>query len=154
MNQAHYISSHFCQGIPLTQGYGGVCKPPTTCFVPAWNIGDVKDLEEDDNLIIMREGQPLSKLSRKENDVEPQIKDTPNKGHNRNILRTKDKFQCTKWRLFYSSDTFLTSDKGQPLKMARKQWVPNVSVIRSTVLSKEDSLSRKMSKIIIPSLAF
>ena len=28
--------------------------------------------------------------------VEPPIKDIPNKGHNRNNLRTKDKFQCTK----------------------------------------------------------
>ncbi len=43
------------------------------------------------------------------------IKDTPNKGHNRNNLPTKDKFQCTKWRLSYSSNTLLTSDKGQPL---------------------------------------
>ncbi len=64
--------------------------------------------------------------------VEPLIKDTLNKGHNINNLRTKDKFQCTKWRLSFSSNTLLTSDKGQPLnkrdKMARKQWVPNVSV--------------------------
>ncbi len=30
------------------------------------------------------------------------------KGHNRNNLRTKDKFQCTKWII-------ITSDKGQPL---------------------------------------
>ncbi len=42
--------------------------------------------------------------------VEPLIKDTPNKGHN---LRTKDKFQCTKWRLSYSFNTLLTSGKGQ-----------------------------------------
>ncbi len=40
----------------------------------------------------------------------------PDKGHNRNNLRTKDKLQCTKWRLSYSSNIlFLTSDKGQPL---------------------------------------
>ena len=26
-----------------------------------------------------------------------------------------DKVQCTKWRLSYSSNTLLTSDKGQPL---------------------------------------
>ncbi len=46
--------------------------------------------------------------------VEPPIKDTPNK---RNNLRTEDKFQCTKWGLSYtcSSNTLLTSDKGQPL---------------------------------------
>ncbi len=30
------------------------------------------------------------------------------------ITRTKDKFQCTKW-IFYSSNTLLTSDNGQPL---------------------------------------
>ncbi len=35
--------------------------------------------------------------------VEPSIKYTPNKGQNRNNFRTKDKFQCTKWRLSYSS---------------------------------------------------
>ncbi len=37
------------------------------------------------------------------------------KGHNRNNLQTKDKVQCTKWKLSYSSNIFLTSDKGQPL---------------------------------------
>ncbi len=62
--------------------------------------------------------------------VELPIKDTPNiKGHNRNNFQTKDKFHCTKWRLSYSSNTIKdlsTKDK----KMARKQWVPNVSVIR------------------------
>ena len=47
--------------------------------------------------------------------VEPPIMDTPNKGRNTNNLRIKDKLQCTKWRLSYSSNTFLTSDKGQPL---------------------------------------
>ncbi len=40
---------------------------------------------------------------------------TSDKGHNRNNLWTKDKVQCTKWRLSYSSNIFLTSDKGQPL---------------------------------------
>ncbi len=34
------------------------------------------------------------------------------KRHNRNNLRIKDKVQCTKWRLSYSS---LNSNKGQPL---------------------------------------
>ncbi len=49
------------------------------------------------------------------NTVQPLIKDTPNKGHNRNNLRMKDKFKCTKWRLSYSFNTLLTSDEGQPL---------------------------------------
>ncbi len=37
---------------------------------------------------------------------------TSDKGNN---LRTKDKVQCTKWRLSYSSNTLLISDNGQPL---------------------------------------
>ncbi len=40
---------------------------------------------------------------------------TSDKGHNRNNLRTKDKVQCTKLRLSYSSNTLLTSNIGQPL---------------------------------------
>ncbi len=54
--------------------------------------------------------------------VKPPIKDTPNKGHNRNNLRTeitseqRTNFNVpTKWRLSCSSNTLLTSDKGQPL---------------------------------------
>ncbi len=42
------------------------------------------------------------------------------KGHNRNNLRTKNKVQCTKWRLSL---------------MARKQWVPKVSVIEKKINS-------------------
>ncbi len=56
------------------------------------------------------------------------------KGHNRNNLKTKDKIQCTKWRLSYSPNIFLTSDIKDNLstkdKMARKQWVLKVSIIR------------------------
>ncbi len=47
--------------------------------------------------------------------VEPLIKDTTNKGHNRNNLRTKDNFQCPKWRLSYGSN----NDKGQPLRQPK-----------------------------------
>ncbi len=48
--------------------------------------------------------------------MEPLIKDTPVKDTIEILLRTEDKVQCTKWRLSYSSNIFLTSDKGQPLK--------------------------------------
>ncbi len=59
--------------------------------------------------------------------VEPLIKDTLNKGHNTNNLRTKDKFQCTKWRLSY---ILLTSNKGQPLSKRKNGQKTNVSVIQ------------------------
>ncbi len=45
------------------------------------------------------------------------------KGHNRNNLRTKDKVQCTKWRLSYSNNYILNL---QPLnKGQRTKWPEN-----------------------------
>ncbi len=55
---------------------------------------------------------------------------TSDKGHNRNNLRTKDKVQCTKWRLSYSSNTPIKDNLSTKDKVARKNGSQNVSVIR------------------------
>ena len=43
--------------------------------------------------------------------VEPPIKDTPNKGHNRKNLSIKDTFYGPKVLLSYYTNTFLTSEE-------------------------------------------
>ena len=43
--------------------------------------------------------------------VEPLLKDSPNKGHHRNYLPTKDTFLGPKNELPYSVNTFFTSEE-------------------------------------------
>ena len=43
--------------------------------------------------------------------VEPLLKDSPNKGHHRNYLPTKDTLYGTKNRFSYSVNTFITSEE-------------------------------------------
>ena len=49
--------------------------------------------------------------TKKHNTVEPSIKETPNKGHNRKNLFIKDTFYSPKYLLSYYTNTFLTSEE-------------------------------------------
>ncbi len=55
--------------------------------------------------------------------VEPLLMDTPYKGHNRNNLYIKDRFNGPKWRSLYTDNTFWTSKRWQPRRNSWSQGI-------------------------------